>query len=190
MRAAVALEPGRARRTARDRMDVADLGNHRRSENGAPHPGDADRRGFARRAAGGGAELGDVLRYPALRRAADISARCRRARIADATRRRRIGRRFPDSRRRRRSDAYFGHAVALAARSDEPRGAAHRPGLRQAVRRDRRRGASSTRCRRSIRGRGSPMPTPRRKRASASRSTMDKRDFRSRISADATTGSP
>ena len=27
--------PGRARRTARDRMGVADLGNHRRSENGA-----------------------------------------------------------------------------------------------------------------------------------------------------------
>src|SRR5947209_6720306 len=84
--------------------------------------------GFARRrhSARPDATMGDILRYPPLRRLADISSRARRPRFADADERRRGDAGFPRPRPRGRRHAYLGNADALAQSAAQRRRFAHR----------------------------------------------------------------
>ena len=168
----IAPLPRAAGRAPRDRMGAAHLRHHRRAEDGRAHARRPHRRDH-------GATPRTTARWCGARSttsAATAGCRSSSARVlgggslvlssADepvADHLARLGRAW--------RHPYLRHAVALAARADEPGGARDRAALRAAVGRDRRPGDPRQSARRLSAARASATPMPRPRRASASRST-------------------
>ena len=163
------------------RVGAPDVGHDRRAEAGRSHVREPDGADTDRRRTQHRRRVGDVLRHPAIRRTPDLAAGRPRARLVRGVRRRRIDRGLPRAARRARGDARLGDADALASGADERGGSCDRTALHSAVRRNRRPGDPERASTPTIRRPASVMPSPRRKPASDSRSTMVSRAFRRRI---------